>query len=261
MGYRGDDWYEQDQPWQRGQGNPRPGYGSPAVPQQFQQDAPPRQDGTQGYRAGYGQPGAWQREAYPQPYQTPAQQYRAAARPAARHRQGSGYGAWIAVAAVIVAAVAGGAFYVLHSRSSPAAEGSTAAQSSQPETEAGVRSTATQFYALYSASQWPQAWQMLTPSSQRAVPESLFVAVHQGCPSASAGLARAIKSVTMAGSTAVVTEGLAGAASALGSATDTWNYADGRWGEVLSPSALKDYSHGSAAADVAAMKAAGLCAS
>jgi hypothetical protein len=188
------------------------------------------------------------------------QQYRAAARPTARRRHGSGYGAWTAVAAVVLAAVAGGAFYVLHGRSS-SAPGSTTAQSSQPETEAGVRSAATQFYALYSASQWAQAWQMLAPASQRAVPESLFVAVHQGCPSSTAGLARAIRSVAMAGSTAVVTEGLAGAASALGSVTDTWDYADGRWGVALAQSSLKDYSHGSASADVAAMKAAGLCAS
>jgi hypothetical protein len=114
MGYRGDDRYEQDQPWQRGQGTPRrsPGYGSPAVPQQFQQ-GPPRQDGTRGYPAGYGQPEPWQ-----QAYQPPAQQYRATARPAPRHRQGGGYGPWIAVGAVVLAAVGGGAFYVLHGRAS-----------------------------------------------------------------------------------------------------------------------------------------------
>lgn len=257
MGYRGDDWYEQDQPWQRGQGTPHhgPGYGSPAVPPQFQQGAPPRQDGTQGYPAGYGRPEAWQQEAYPQRYQPSAQ----AARPASRRRQRSGYGTWTAVAAVVLV-IAGVAFYVLHGRGPSASGGSTAAQSSQPETEAGVRDAATRFYALYSAGQWAQTWAMLAPSSQAKVPESLYVAVHQGCPSASAGLARAIKSVTMAGSTAVVTESLAGAASAIGSATDTWEYSGGRWGESLSQPALKDYSHGSAKADVAAMKAAGLCA-
>jgi hypothetical protein len=237
------------------------GYRPAAVPPQFQQGAP-RQDGTQGYPAGYGQPETWQQEAYPQPYQPAALQYRAAARPAARRRQGSGYGAWIAVAAVVLASASGGVFYVLHGRGSSAPGGSTAVQAAaQPETEAGVRSAATRFYALYSAGQWAQAWQMLAPASQHAVPESRFVAVHQGCPSPSAGLARAIRSVTMAGSTAVVTEGLAGAASALGSATDTWDYADGRWGVALAQSSLKDYSHGSASADVAAMKAAGLCAS
>jgi hypothetical protein len=65
------------------------------------------------------------------------------------------------------------------------------------------------------------------------VPEATWVAVHSQCTSKTAGLARAIKSVAMAGPTAVVTEGLAGAASALGSVTDTWDYADGRWGLAL----------------------------
>jgi hypothetical protein len=260
MGYRGDDRYEQDQPWQRGQGTPphSQGYGSPGVPQQFQQGPPPRQDGTRGYPAGHGQPEAWQQEAYPQPHRPPAQQYRAAARPAARRHQGSGYGAWIAV---VVVAVAGGAFYVLHGRSSSAAGGGTAAQSSQPETEAGVRTAATAFYAFYSAGGWPQAWAALSPATQKAVPEATWVAVHSQCTSKTAGLARAIKSVAMAGSTAVVTEGLAGVASALGSVTDTWNYAGGRWGLTLPASSTAIFTHGSVKADVAASKADGDCAS
>jgi hypothetical protein len=65
----------------------------------------------------------------------------------------------------------------------------------------------------------------------------------------------------MAGSTAVVTETVSGAASALGSTTDAWTYSGGKWGIALSQSALASYSHGSAAADVAALKAAGHCAS
>jgi hypothetical protein len=145
---------------------------------------------------------------------------------------------------------------------SPAAAAAVASTGSaaQPETEAGVRAAATAFYALYSAGQWPQAWAMLAPAAQQTVPESLYVAVHQGCPNASAGMARVIKSVTMAGSTAVVTEALSGAASALGSFTDAWTYADGRWGLTFSASDLAVYSHGSAAADIAAAKAAGDCA-
>jgi hypothetical protein len=141
-----------------------------------------------------------------------------------------------------------------------AAAAASTASAAQPETEAGVRAAATAYYALYSAGQWPPAWAMLAPASQQAVPESLYAAVHQGCPSASAGLARVIKSVTMAGSTAVVTEALSGAASALGGFTDAWTYAGGRWGLTLSASDLAIYSHGSAAADIAAAKADGYCA-
>lgn len=143
---------------------------------------------------------------------------------------------------------------------SPAPAGSSAAQAGQPDTEAGVRSAATQFYALYAASLWPQAWQMLTAASQKAAPEATYVAVHQGCPSPSAGMARVIKAVTMAGSTAVVTETVSGAAGALGSVTDAWSYSGGRWGIALDQTAMAVYSHGSAAADLAAAKAAGECA-
>lgn len=163
-----------------------------------------------------------------------------------------------AVLAVLAAVAA------LTACSSPAAPAAVTAGTSQaaaqPATEAGVRTAATAFYALYSAGQWPQAWAMLAPAAQQAVPESVYTAVHQGCPSASAGLARVIKSVTMAGSTAVVTEALSGAASALGSFTDAWTYADGRWGLTFSAPDLAVYSHGSAAADISAAKAVGDCA-
>jgi hypothetical protein len=179
-------------------------------------------------------------------------------------RQMNPYAGWVAFAVAVVVIIAGAAWYVLKGSTSPAPAGSgaTASQEAgQPETEAAVRSDATQFYTLYAASQWAQAWAMLAPSAQKAVPESTYVAVHQGCPSASAGMARVIKSVAMAGSTAVVTETVAGALSSLGSVTDAWAYSGGRWGVTLDPASLKDYSHGSAKADVAAMKAAGDCAS
>jgi hypothetical protein len=265
MGYRGDDRYEQDQPWQRGEGTPSrspgygSGYGSPAVPQQFQQGPPPRQDGTRGYPAGYGQPEPWQ-----QAYQPPAQQYQATMRPAPRHRQGGGYGPWIAVGAVVLVAVAGGAFYVLHGRSAtPSAATAAPAEqaAAQPETEAGVRSAATAFYALYSAGQWPQAWAGLSPATQQAVPEATWAAVHQQCTSATAGLAREIKGITMAGSTAVVTETVAGALGKLGTVADAWSYTGGRWGLALPASSTAIFAHGSVKADVAASKAEGDCAS
>jgi hypothetical protein len=222
----------------------------PATPDQWQQGTPPRQD-------------PWGQQPPPQYGQQP--QY--AQRPPTRHQAPPprrSYAGWIAAGLVALAAAGGGAFYALHGRSAPPATATAAPAeqaAAQPETEAGVRSAATQFYALYSAGQWAPAWQMLTPAAQRQVPEATYAAVHAGCPSASAGLARVIKGVTMAGSTAVVTETVAGVASALGSVTDAWSYSGGRWGIALSQSSLADYSHGSAAADVAALKAAGSCAS
>jgi len=137
----------------------------------------------------------------------------------------------------------------------------SASASAQPETEAGVRAAATQFYALYAASQWSSAWPYLTPSTQAKVSEATFTAVHQGCTSPTAGLARVIKSVTLAGSTAVVTETVAGVAGSLGSVVDAWQYTGGQWRIGLSSSALAVYTHGGAAADIAAAKAAGDCAS
>ena len=55
-------------------------------------------------------------------------------------------------------------------------------------------------------------------------------------------MARVIKSITVAGSTVVVTETVAGALSSLGSVTDAWAYSGGRWGITLDPSSLKDYA-------------------
>lgn len=227
------------------QGNPagRP----PATPPQWQQSAPARQ---------YHQPQPqFQPLSQPQPRQYRQPQYDPPRR---------SYAGWIAAGAVALVVVAGAAFYMLHGKSSsaPGATGSAPAQAAvQPETEAGVRADANQFYALYSAGQWAQAWQMLAPASQKAAPEATYAAVHEGCPSATAGLARVIKSVTMAGSTAVVTETVGGVVSSLGSVTDAWSYAGGRWGITLSQSSTAPYSHGSAAADVASLKAAGQCAS
>lgn len=204
---------------------------------------------------------------YPQPqYERPDPRHEYQQPRYSPPRQMNPYAGWVAFAVAVVVIIAGATWYVLKGSTSPAppaagGEGTASQAAGQPETEAAVRSDATQFYALYAASQWAQAWAMLAPSAQKAVPESTYVGVHQGCPSASAGMARVIKSVTVAGSTAVVTETVAGALSSLGSVTDAWAYSGDRWGLALDPSSLKGYSHGSAAADVAAMKAAGDCAS
>jgi hypothetical protein len=187
--------------------------------------------------------------------------YREQTRLAALRRQWNTYGVPIAAVGLLAASTAGCSG--LTGSSSPASADTvarTAQQTAQPETEAGARDAASQFYALYSASQWPQAWAFLSPASQHAAPEPVYVAVHEGCPPAMAGVARVIKSVTMAGATAVITETASGAIGALGSVTDAWTYSGGRWGLAMSQDALASYAHGSAAADLAALKASGECA-
>jgi hypothetical protein len=85
------------------------------------------------------------------------------------------------------------------------------------------------------------------------------VAVHQGCPSQSAGLAYDVKDATLAGNTAVVIVSLAGVAASIGFESEALTYSAGRWGLV--PNDLSFYKHGSVRADIAAAKAAGYCAS
>ena len=79
------------------------------------------------------------------------------------------------------------------------------------------------------------------------------MAVHQAC----AGTSYRIKHLAVAGKTATVTVGLTGGYR--GTLTETLVYAAGSWG--VSPGDLGLYQHGSVAADVAAAKAGGDCAS
>lgn len=147
--------------------------------------------------------------------------------------------------------------------SSPAAANATTAQAppspSAPDTAAAAKAAAEQFFALYSAGQWAAAWKLLAPADRKQAPERVYEAVHQGCPSRAAGLAYNVQKITLAGSTAVVTYSISGAASALGSATMALAWTPAGWG--VEPNEMGIYSHGSAAADIAAAKAAGECAS
>lgn len=165
---------------------------------------------------------------------------------------------------VIALAAVGVAAWAVATRTPAAATAGTGASAptgsaAQPETAAAVRQDATQFYALYSGGQWAAAWQYLTPAAQAKAPVATWTAVHDGCPSASAGLARTIKGVTVAGTAAVVTETIAGTLGSLGTVADAWDYSAGRWGIQPPASSLAVYSHGSVAADIAAAKAAGDC--
>jgi hypothetical protein len=60
------------------------------------------------------------------------------------------------------------------------------------------------FELKYSTSQWAAAYQLLSPAAQHAVSEATWAKAQQGCPNQGAELADTIKSVTLAGNTAVV---------------------------------------------------------
>jgi hypothetical protein len=83
------------------------------------------------------------------------------------------------------------------------------------------------------------------------------VSVHDACPSAEAAKPRTIEAVTVFGNAAIVTETIAEASP--GTAEDVFSYVDGHWS--YSPEDRSIYHHASVAADVAAAKAARLCAS
>ena len=127
--------------------------------------------------------------------------------------------------------------------------------SAQVKTAAQV--AAAQFYGLYSASQFAAFWNLLSPATKRQISGQVWVSVHDACPSAEAAKPRTIKAVTVFGNAAIVTEAIAEASP--GTAEDVFSYVDGHWS--YSPEDLSIYHHGSVAADIAAAKAAGFCAS
>ena len=240
---------------QQGQGGPwqpeayDPGQHHQRLGQPPQQPYPPQGQPWQ-------QPGPWEQPSWQDPgqHQTP-QPHR---------RERSRIPLYAGIAAVIVIA-GGGAAYALSGHGSPSSAGSPAASEStaaaEPDTAAGVRAGAQQFYALYSASQWAAAWAYLAPAAQSVVSAATWTAVHNGCPGPTVGLARVIKSVTFAGTTAVVSETVAGSLGNLATVSDAWTYSGGRWGLSLPASSLSFYKHGSVSADIAAAKAAGECGS
>jgi hypothetical protein len=130
------------------------------------------------------------------------------------------------------------------------------AASGEPQTVAAVRSDADDYLSLYSAGQYAITYQMLSAAARQAITEQAWVAVHKGCPGA--GRAYQIAHVVVTGKTAVVTASLPGSGKQ-GTQTERLIYANGHWG--VSPSDLSLYQHGSVAADVAATRAGGRCAS
>ena len=127
-----------------------------------------------------------------------------------------------------------------------------------PKMQATARTAAEQFYGLYLSSQFAASWDLLAPAAKRQISRNTWVKVHNGCSSANAGTSGVIKSVTVFGNAAIVTEAITGATSTRRTVEAVFNYAHGRWG--YSPGDMSIYKHGSVSADIAAAGAAGYCA-
>lgn len=128
-----------------------------------------------------------------------------------------------------------------------------------PKMRSAAHAAAAQFYGLYSANKFAVLWNLLSPATKRRVSRHVWVSVHDACPDAGAGMSRIIRTVTVFGSAAIVTEAVARAAPNLGTTEDVFNYANGHWS--YSPPDPSIYHHGSVTADIAAAKAAGFCTS
>ena len=162
--------------------------------------------------------------------------------------------------AVTAAAITAGLTLAACSAASPGPAASTkrarpvhTAPLSEPVTLAAVRTDAADYLSLASAGQFAITYQMLSASARRSITQQAWVAVHQTC----AGTSYKIKHLAVAGKTATVTVGLTWGHR--GTLTETLSYTAGSWG--ISPRDLGLYRHGSVAADVAAVKAQGGCAS
>lgn len=132
--------------------------------------------------------------------------------------------------------------------------------SADTATPTGARAAAAHFYSLYEASRFAEAWELLAPSARHHIPRNIWTKVHTGClPARGGAQARVIGSVTVFGRTAIVSQRLAGVHGTHHAARDIFIYGRGGWN--YSPDDLAVYQHESVTADIAAAKAAGLCAS
>jgi hypothetical protein len=120
-----------------------------------------------------------------------------------------------------------------------------------------AQAAAMQFDSVYFAGRYAASWSLLAPAVRSQVPENVWVGVHDGCAADTSGVTRVIKSVTVFGTTAIVTETASRASSKRQTAEYVFYYADGIWG--YSPVYPGIYHQGSITADINAAKAAGLC--
>lgn len=127
-----------------------------------------------------------------------------------------------------------------------------------PETKAAAKAAAITYFDLYSAGQYAAIYPMIDPADRSHIKETVWVGVHEQCKNtASSGLTYAVSHPILAGSTAVLTVGLAGVGAALGSEQVSFVYSGGQW--YYQPSDMSVYRHHGLTAAVAAAKSAGFC--
>lgn len=140
----------------------------------------------------------------------------------------------------------------------PAGSSAPQARSVTPRVAAAARPAAARFYSMLSAGKFAASWHLLAPAVRARLPLRVWVGVHAACPIAAVGKTRVIKSVTVFGDAAIVTTVIPGVTAQAHMSEDVFNYVRGHWS--YSPPDLGIYEHGSVTADVAAAKAAALCA-
>jgi hypothetical protein len=129
-------------------------------------------------------------------------------------------------------------------------------RATEPHAKAGARTAALRFDDLYLAGRYAASWEQLVPAVRHQIPLRLWIKVHHGCRPAAA--VRTIKAVTVFGNAAIVTEAVTKGPPRHRRGEEVFSYIRGEWG--FSPNDLSIYHHGSAAADISAARAAGLCA-
>ena len=147
------------------------------------------------------------------------------------------------------------------SATGPAGHEAAATQTApaEPNAQAGARAAALRFDRQYLAGQYAASWDLLVPAVRRQIPRGLWVKVHHGCQSTATAAARTINTVTVFGTAAIVTETVTVGRPKHRRGEEVFSYVKGRWG--YSPNDMSIYHRGSAAADIAAARASGLCAS
>jgi hypothetical protein len=119
-------------------------------------------------------------------------------------------------------------------------------------------STAAAYFGFYGAGQYAAVYPMIAPAARRSISETVWIRLHEECrSSATAGLSYRVTDPILAGRTAVVTVGYAGAAASLGSEQVTFVYTSGKW--YYEPADLSIYKDHDLRQALAAAKGAGLC--
>ena len=164
----------------------------------------------------------------------------------------------VVTAGLAVAACSAGGSTAAGFRSTPQPRPRRTVHLDEPATDAAVRADAGDYLSLASAGQFGVTYEMLSAAARQAITQQAWVAVHQACAGASYKITHLAVSGNSATVTATVTAAVTGGGHR-GTLTEMLVYTGGSWG--FSAQDLGLYRHGTVAADVAAARAQGGCAS